>query len=61
MAELSVTLKLPFHKLNAVKAIEFERLTVLNTQVANELLSIEKSERKKLTSAAFRHIEIGSM
>ncbi len=61
MAELSLTLKLPFYRLNAIKASEFERLTVLNTQVANELLSIEKPERKKLTSAAFRHIEIGSM
>jgi putative transposase len=61
MAELSITLKLPFHRLNQVKADEFERLTALNTQVANDLLKVEKSERKKLTSAAFKHIEIGSM
>ena len=61
MAELSLTLKLPFYKLNTAKAVEFERLTLLNTQVANSLLEIEKSERKKLTSAGFRHIEIGSM
>lgn len=61
MAELSLTLKLPFYKLNSVKAAELERLTLLNTTVANGLISIEKSERKKLTSAAFRHIEIGSM
>ncbi|MBW4648682.1 MAG: transposase [Kastovskya adunca ATA6-11-RM4] len=60
MAELSITLKLPFYRLNQVKAQEFERLTVLNTQVANDLLKIEKSERKKLTSSAFKHIEIGS-
>jgi putative transposase len=60
MAELSITLKLPFHRLNQVKADEFERLTALNTQVANDLLSVEKSERKKLTSSAFRHVEIGS-
>lgn len=60
MAELSITLKLPFYRLNQVKALEFERLTAVNTQVANELLQVEKDERKKLTSAAFRHVEIGS-
>ncbi len=61
MAELTLTLKLPFHRLNQSKATEFERLTVINTQVANDLLRVDKNERKKLTSAAFRHIEIGSM
>jgi putative transposase len=60
MAELSITLKLPFHRLNQVKADEFERLTALNTQAANDLLKVEKSERKKLTSSAFKHVEIGS-
>jgi IS605 OrfB family transposase len=38
-----------------------ERLTAINTQVANDLLLVDKKERKKLTSADFRHIEIGSM
>jgi len=61
MAELTITLKLPFYRLNQVKALEFERLTAVNTQVANDLLNVEKKERKKLTSAAFKHIEIGSM
>ena len=61
MAELTLTLKLPFYRLNQSKATEFERLTVINTSVANNLLQVEKAERKKLTSAAFRHIEIGSM
>lgn len=61
MVELTLTLKLPFYRLNQVKALEFERLTAINTQVANELLEIELKERKKLTSAAFHHIEIGSM
>jgi transposase len=61
MAELTLTLKLPFYRLNQSKAREFERLTVINTSVANDLLQVEKGERKKLTSAAFRHIEIGSM
>lgn len=61
MAELTVTLKLPFYRLNQVKTLEFERVTTVNTQVANNLLEIDKKERKKLTSAAFKHIEIGSM
>jgi putative transposase len=43
MAELSITLKLPFYRLNQVKANEFERLTELNTQVANDLLDISKN------------------
>jgi IS605 OrfB family transposase len=60
MAELTLTLKLPFHRLNAIKTNEFERLTAVNTEVANELLKVDKSERKNLTSAAFKHIEIGS-
>lgn len=61
MAELTITLKLPFYRLNQVKALEFERLTAVNTQVANDLLKVDKKERKKLTSAAFKHIEVGSM
>jgi putative transposase len=61
MAELTLTLKLPFYRLNQAKALEFERLTALNTDVANDLLKVNKPERKKLTSAAFGHIEIGSM
>jgi putative transposase len=61
MAELSITLKLPFYRLNQSKAVEFERLTLLNTEVANGLLGLDKVERKKLTSAAFQGVEIGSM
>lgn len=61
MPELSITLKLPFYRLNQSKKTEFERLTSVNTSVANGLLQVEKKERKKLTSAAFKHIEIGSM
>ncbi len=60
MTELTLTLKLPFYRLNQVKASELERLTAINTQIANDLLSVDKKERKKLTSSAFRHIEIGS-
>jgi hypothetical protein len=54
-----ISLKLPFYRLNAVKAGEFERLTAINTEVANDLLKVHKSERSKLTSSAFRHIEKG--
>ena len=61
MATTSLTLKLPFLKLNQCKAIEFERLTTLNTDVANSLLEMPKEERSKYTSKDFRHIEIGSM
>ncbi|OYD93989.1 transposase [Nostoc sp. 'Peltigera membranacea cyanobiont' 210A] len=60
MGELTLTLKLPFYRLNQVKALELERLTIVNTQVANDLLLIDKKERAKLTSSAFRHVEIGS-
>ncbi|MBH8560815.1 hypothetical protein I8748_01135 [Nostoc sp. CENA67] len=61
MVNLTLTLKLPFYRLNQAKAVEFDRLTAINTQVANELLQIDIKERKKLTSAAFHHVEIGSM
>ena len=61
MANLTLTLKLPFYRLNRAKAIEFERLTAINTNVANNLLQVDKKERKKLTSADFKNVEIGSM
>ncbi len=61
MSKLTLTLKLPFYRLNACKATEFERLTLLNTEVANSLLKVEKTERRKYTSKDFQHIEIGSM
>ncbi len=61
MANITLTLKLPFYRLNQVKALEFERLTAINTQVAKDLVQVDKKERKKLTSADFKHIEIGSM
>ncbi len=61
MSKLTLTLKLPFYRLNACKAAEFERLTLLNTEVANTLLRVDKSERRKYTSKDFHHVEIGSM
>ena len=59
MAELALTLKLPFYRLKHVKALDFQRLRVVNIEVANELLKVDKKECKKLTSSAFRHVEIG--
>ncbi|GGA30661.1 hypothetical protein [Okeania sp. KiyG1] len=61
MSKLTLTLKLPFYRLNACKAAEFERLTLLNTEVANTLLKVDTSVRRKYTSKDFDHIEIGSM
>lgn len=60
MATATLTLKLPFLRLNQAKAWEFLRLQQLNTRIANQLLSISKGERTKLTSKDFNHIEIGS-
>ncbi|MDJ0516360.1 MAG: hypothetical protein QNJ74_08910 [Trichodesmium sp. MO_231.B1] len=36
-------------------------MTLLNTQVANTLLRVDKSEGRKYTSKDFHHVEIGSM
>ncbi len=61
MSTLTLTLKLPFYRLNQCKAQEFERLTQLNTAIANQLLEVPKTDRRKYTSKDFNHIEIGSM
>jgi len=60
MGTATLTLKLPFLRLNQMKAQEFLRLQELNTGIANQLLTIPKGERTKLTSKDLRHIEIGS-
>ncbi len=60
MAILTLTLKLPFYRLNQCKAMEFDRLTELNTGIANQLLEISKTDRRKYTSKDFNHIKIGS-
>ena len=60
MAILTLTLKLPFYRLNQCKAQEFDRLTELNTGIANQLLEIPKTDRRKYTSKDFNHIDIGS-
>ncbi|MGK7962745.1 RNA-guided endonuclease TnpB family protein [Crocosphaera sp.] len=60
MAILTLTIKLPFYRLNQCKAQEFDRLTELNTGIANQLLEIPKTDRRKYTSKDFNHVEIGS-
>jgi hypothetical protein len=60
MATATLTLKLPFLRLNQSKEREFCRLQELNTAIANQLLELPKPERRKLTSFDFNHVEIGS-
>lgn len=60
MATQTLTLKLPFLRLNAAKAAEFLRLQDLNTETANEILALPKEERGVLTTAHFGHVELGS-
>ena len=47
----TLTLKLPFLRLNAAKATEFARLQDLNTEVANGILLLSPAERSDLTTA----------
>jgi putative transposase len=61
MATQTITLKLPFLKLNQCKVQEFEQFTHLNTQLANEMLKLSKSERRKLSSKDFADEVLGSM
>lgn len=61
MAISSLTLKLPFLGLNQSKQDEFEYYQSLNTSIANQILSLPKQERKKLSSADFAHIDFASM
>lgn len=60
MTTHAVSLKLPFLALNQSKRDEFSRLQTLNTHVANSILSIPKGERAKLTTAAYKDVELGS-
>lgn len=61
MAEQTLTLKLPFLNLNQCKKQTFASLTQLNTQIANEILTLSKQERQQLTSKHFNHLELGSI
>ncbi len=49
--QVTRTLKLKFHNLNAVKAQLFAETTKAYTELANELLKLPIKERKKLTTA----------
>jgi putative transposase len=60
MVRQTVTLKLPFLRLNAAKATEFARLQDLNTEVANGILALSPAERSDLPTAYFTNVEIGS-
>ena len=60
MATQTLSLKLPFLRLNAGKAAEFGRLQDLNTATANEILAVPKEERGALTTAHFGHVPLGS-
>lgn len=51
MPKVATTLKLKFHDLNKVKANLFAQTTAECTSLANELLSVPLSERRKLTTA----------
>ncbi len=60
MATQTLSLKLPFLRLNATKAAEFARLQDLNTVTANAILAVPREERGALTTAHFGHVELGS-
>lgn len=49
--QVTTTLKLKFHNLNAIKANMFAETTIAYTDLGNELLKLPIKERKKLTTA----------
>ena len=49
--QVTTTLKLKFHNLNAVKATMFAETTMACTDLGNELIKLPIKERKKLTTA----------
>lgn len=51
MTHVTRTIKLKFVNLNRCKAQLFEDMTVENTRIANELLSLPLQERRKMTTA----------
>lgn len=60
MPTLTLTLKLPFLNLNRVKAAEWVRLQEVNTALANRILAMPRAERRALTTASFKDVELGS-
>lgn len=61
MAQATVTLKLPFSRLNRAKQTLFASVTKLNLHIANQILAMPKQERKKLTSKDFVAVDLGSV
>jgi len=61
MAQATVTLKLPFYRLNQAKQTLFASVTKLNLHIANQILAMPKQERKKLTSKDFHTVDLGSV
>ncbi|GAL95757.1 transposase [Microcystis aeruginosa NIES-44] len=53
MATLTLTLKLPFYRLNQCQAQEFERLTELNKGMTNQLLETPKTDKRKWDAPTF--------
>ena len=49
--QVTTTLKIKFHRLNAVKVAMFAETTTACTELGNELLKLPIKERKKLTTA----------
>lgn len=60
MPTQTLTLKLPFLNLNKVKAEEWSHLERVNTDLANHILAMPRAERKRLTTASFKDVELGS-
>ena len=50
MVTQTLTLKVPFLRLNTAKAAEFARLQDLNTKVANGILALSQEKRSDLTT-----------
>lgn len=61
MAQATVTLKLPFYRLNQAKQALFVNATKLNLDIANQVLALPKKERKSLTSKNFVAVNLGSV
>lgn len=60
MPTQTLTLKLPFLRLNRAKAAQWARLQEANTTLANHILAMSGAEQKALTSASFKDVELGS-
>jgi hypothetical protein len=59
MVGQTLTLTLPFLRLNGAKATEFARLHDLNTEVSKGILPLSPAERSDLTTAHVTTVQIG--